>query len=325
MRQLIKSFLPLILCAVALPGQTPPTEAARPDEGPAVFRTDTRLVVLPVTVVDKNGHLITNLPKNAFQVFENGVQQEIKIFRREDVPVSLGLIVDNSGSMRDKREKVKDASLVLVKESNPQDEVFVVNFNDEAFLDTKDFTSDIKEMEEALSKIDSRGGTAMRDAVRMSIDHVKEKGKKDKRVLVVVTDGNDNASLISLENLVKAGQQSEVLIYTVGLLSEEDGREAKRAERALKALAQATGGEAYFPKDVNDVDRIAHQVARDVRNQYTIAYSPSNQSLDGTFRQIKVVANAPGKPTVRTRSGYYATSQNAATVSRNTGGGSQDY
>jgi VWFA-related protein len=119
---------------------------------------------------------------------------------------------------------------------------------------------------------------------------------------------------------VKAAQQSEVLIYTVGLLSEEDGREAKRAERALKALAQATGGEAYFPKDINDVNRIAHQVARDVRNQYTIAYSPSNQSLDGTFRQIKVVANAPGKPTVRTRSGYYATPQSAAQVSRNTGG-----
>ena len=258
-----------------------------------MFRTDTRLVVLPVTVVDKNGHLVTNLPRNAFQVFENGVQQDIKVFRREDVPVSLGLIVDNSGSMRDKREKVKDASLVLVKESNPHDEVFVVNFNDEAYLDTKDFTSDIKEMEEALSKIDSRGGTAMRDAIRMSIDHMKEKAKKDKRVLVAVTDGNDNASLISLENLVKAAQQSEVLIYTMGLLSEEEGREAKRAERALKALAQATGGEAYFPKDVDDVERIAHQVARDVRNQYTIAYSPSNQSLDGTFRQIKVIANAP--------------------------------
>ncbi len=293
-------------------------DALRPDEGPAVFRTDTRLVVLPVTVVDKNGHLVTNLPRSAFQVFENGIQQEIKIFRREDVPVSLGLIVDNSGSMRDKREKVKDSSLILVKESNPQDEVFVVNFNDEAFLDTKDFTNDIKEMEEALSKIDSRGGTAMRDAIRMSIDHLKEKAHKDKRVLVVVTDGNDNASLISLENLVKAAQQSEVLIYTIGLLSEEEHREAKRAERALKALAQATGGEAYFPKDVNDVERIAHQVARDVRNQYTIAYSPSNQALDGTFRQIKVLTNAPGKPTVRTRSGYYANSQSTATVSRNT-------
>ena len=253
-------------------------------------------------------------------MFENNVQQEIKVFKREDVPVSMGLIVDNSGSMRDKREKVKDASLALVKDSNPQDEVFVVNFNDDAYLDTKDFTADIKEMEEALSKIDSRGGTAMRDAIRMSIDHMKEKAKRDKRVLVMVTDGNDNASMINLENLVKAAQQSEVLIYTIGLLSEEEHREAKKAERALKALAQATGGEAYFPKDVGDVDRIAHQVARDIRNQYTIAYSPTNQALDGSFRQIKVLANAPNRPTVRTRSGYYATPESAATVSRNTPG-----
>ncbi|HEY1337965.1 MAG TPA: VWA domain-containing protein, partial [Bryobacteraceae bacterium] len=217
---------------------------------------------------------------------------------------------DNSGSMRDKRAKVETAALGLVKASNKDDEVFVVNFNDEAFLDNphgKDFTSDVKEMEEALTRIDSRGGTAMRDAVRMSIDHLKEKAHKDKKVLVVVTDGNDNSSVINLENLVKASQQSEVLIYSIGLLSEEEKREAKRAERALEALATATGGEAYFPKDVNEVDRIAHQVARDIRNQYTIVYTPSNPALDGSYRQIKVAVNAPGRPTARTRSGYYAT------------------
>ncbi len=301
--------------------QGPPPQAAveRADHG-AVFRSDTRLVVLPVTVVDKSGHLITNLPQSAFQVFENGVRQEIKVFRQEDVPVSMGLIIDNSGSMRDKREKVKDAALTLVKESNPEDEVFVVNFNDDAYLDTKDFTNDLKELEEALSKIDARGGTAMRDAIRMSIDHMKEKANKDKRVLVVVTDGNDNASMINLENLVKASQQSEVLIYAIGLLSDEDGREAKRAERALKALAHATGGDSYFPKKVDDVESIARQVARDVRNQYTIAYSPSNQALDGTFRQIKVQASAPNRPTVRTRSGYYANPSGAVAISRNAGG-----
>ncbi len=314
------AFISLFAAAV-LPAQRPapppPPDAGaeRADQG-AIFRSDTRLVVLPVTVVDKSGHLVTNLPQSAFQVFENGTQQQIKVFKREDVPVSLGLVVDNSGSMRDKRQKVKEASLTLVKSSNPQDEVFVVNFNDEAFLDTKDFTSDITEMEEALSKIDSRGGTAMRDAIRMSIDHLKEKAHKDKRVLVVVTDGNDNASMINLENLVKAAQQSEVLIYTIGLLSEEEHREAKRAERALKALAQATGGDSFFPKDVSEVERIAKQVAHDVRNQYTIAYSPGNQALDGSFRQIKVVANAPGRPTVRTRTGYYATQEGAQQARR---------
>jgi hypothetical protein len=216
--------------------------------------------------------------------------------------------------MRDKRTKVEAAALALVKDSNPDDEVFVVNFNDEAFLDNphgKAFTSDIKEMEEALTRIDSRGGTAMRDAIRMSIDHLKEKAHKDKKVLVAVTDGNDNASVVSLENLVKASQQSEVLIYGIGLLGEEERREAQRAQRALKSLATATGGEVFFPKEVSEVDKIAHQVAKDIRSQYTIEYTPTNTAMDGTFRQIKVTVKAPGNPTVRTRSGYYATPDQA--------------
>ena len=307
----------LALCGLMLPWLR---AADTPDQA-AVFRTDTRLVVLHATVVDKSGHLVTNLPETAFQVYENGVQQHIKIFKREDIPVSMGLIIDNSGSMRDKRAKVEAAALALVKDSNRQDEVFIVNFNDEAFLD-KDFTNDIKDLQEGLARIDSRGGTAMRDAIRMSIDHLKEKAKKDKKVLVVVTDGNDNSSLISLENLVKTSQDSGVLIYTVGLLSEEERREAKRAKRAMEALSEATGGEAYFPKEVTDVDRIAHQVAHNIRNQYTIAYTPTNVALDGSFRQIKVVASAPNRPVVRTRTGYYATpdSVRSTTTARNGAG-----
>jgi Ca-activated chloride channel family protein len=297
------------LAGLALLGQQPKAE-----EGGAVFRADTRVVDLSATVVDKSGHLVTNLSREAFTVFENGVPQVINSFKHEDVPVSMGLIIDNSGSMRDKRAKVEAAALALVKDSNREDEVFIVNFNDEAFNDLphgKDFTSDIREMQEALTRIDSRGGTAMRDAIRMSIDHEKEKAHKDKKVLVVVTDGNDNSSLVSLENLVKASQQSGVLIYCVGLLTEEERREAKRAERALNALAEATGGETFFPKDLAEVDRIAHQVAHDIRNQYTIVYSPANQAMDGTFRQIKVTVKAPGNPAVRTRSGYYATPDQA--------------
>src|SRR5215472_5798124 len=288
-------------------------------QSPTVFTVGTRLVVCHTTVIDKSGHLVTNLTKDAFSVFENGTPQEIKSVKREDVPVSMGLIIDNSGSMRDKRAKVEAAALALVKDSNPDDEVFIVNFNDEAFLDLphgKNFTNDIKEMEEALTRIDSRGGTAMRDAIRMSIDHLKEKAHKDKKVLVVVTDGNDNSSLVSLENLVKASQQSGILIYSVGLLSEEERREAKRAERALEALAEATGGETFFPKEVSEVERIAHQVARDIRNQYSIVYAPANQSMDGTFRQIKVTVKGPGSPSVRTRSGYYATPDAATPPAR---------
>jgi Ca-activated chloride channel homolog len=288
---------------------------AQQQEGPAIFRADTGLVVCHTSVIDKTGHLVTTLTKEQFTVLEDGKPQEIKVFRREDIPVSLGLVIDNSGSMRDKRAKVEAANLALIKESNPDDEIFVVNFNDEAFLDlphNKNFTNNIKELEEALTRVDSRGGTAMRDAVRMSIDHLKEKAKKDKRALVVVTDGNDNSSVVTLENLVKAAQQSEVLIYAVGLLGEEERREAQRAQRSLKALGDATGGEGFFPKDVTDVDKIAHQVARDIRNQYTIGYSSNNTAMDGTYRKIEIKVNAPGNPKVRARSGYYASQDQAS-------------
>lgn len=309
-----KRNLTAILFAASLAGAAVYAQQAKSgssqDDTGTIFRSDTRLVVCHTTVVDKNGHLVTDLPQSAFTVYENGATQPIKSFKREDVPVSMGLIIDNSGSMRDKRARVEAAATALAKDSNPQDEVFVVNFNDEAFLDNphgKDFTSDIKEIEEALTRIDSRGGTAMRDAIRMSIDHLKEKAHKDKKVLVVVTDGNDNSSVISLENLVKSAQQSEVLIYGVGLLSDEERREAKRAERALTDLAVATGGETFFPKEVSEVEKIAHQVARDIRSQYTIIYSPTNAAMDGSYRTIKVSVNAPGRLTARTRSGYYAT------------------
>jgi Ca-activated chloride channel homolog len=305
-----------IAAAVVLAQQTKPqgSAAVSPDEG-AIFRSDTRLVICNTTVVDKNGRLVTDLPQGAFTVYENDEQQPIHSFKREDVPVSIGYIIDNSGSMRDKRAKVEAAATTLAEESNKDDEVFVVNFNDEAYLDNphgKDFTNNIQEIKEALTRIDSRGGTAMRDAIRMSIDHLKEKAHKEKKVLVVVTDGNDNSSMISLENLVKTSQQADVLIYAVGLLSEEERREAKRAERALRDLTDATGGECFFPKDVTEVDHIAHQVARDIRSQYTIAYSPTKAAMDGTYRKIRIVVNAPGHPTVRTRSGYYATPDQSA-------------
>jgi len=282
-----------------------PQDRSGQDEDP-VFKVGTRLVLLPVSVVGKGGKLITDLPQKAFKVYENGVEQPIKIFRREDVPISLGIIIDNSGSMREKRQKVEAASMDLVKASNPQDEVFIVNFNDDAFLDVP-FTSDIKKMEEGVARIDSRGGTAMRDAISMSIDYLKKDGKRQKKVLLVITDGNDNASTINLEKLVTRAEQNEVLIYAIGLLNDEERREAKLAIRALNAITRESGGLAFYPKSAADVDQIALQVAREIRNQYTIAYSPTVQQMDGSFRQIKVTVNGPGHPIVRTRTGYYAT------------------
>lgn len=293
--------LGLSLAAVVMRGQ---------QDAPMVFRTDTRVVVCNTTVVDKNGHLVTDLILDNFSVSENGVAQKISDFKHEDVPVSLGLIIDNSGSMRTKRAGVEAASLALVRDSNPDDEVFVVNFNEEPFLDLpnkKNFTNDIREMESALTRIDSRGGTAMRDAIRVSIDHLLENANRDKKVLVLVTDGVDNASIISQEKLIKVARQSGVLVYAVGLLEEEDRGDANRARRELTGLAEATGGEVYFPKTVSEVDHIAHLVAHDIRNQYTIQYTPSNSTMDGTFRQIKIAVNTAGHLTARTRSGYYAT------------------
>ncbi len=301
----------LVLAGAALlvaPAIVPAQQAqnAGNDSGDAVFTSETRLVPLNVTVSDKGGHLVTNLTQSNFQVFENGVQQQIKLFKNEDVPVSMGLIIDNSGSMRERRQAVEAAALALVKDSNKSDEVFIVNFNDEPYLDA-DFTSDIKVMEQGLTKIDSRGGTAMRDAIRVSIDHLKEKAKRDKKVILVVTDGNDNASNMALDQLIKLAQQDDVLIYAIGILSDEDKREATKAKRDLNLIVERTGGLVFYPKDVSEVDRLAHEVAQDIRRQYSIAYTSTNAALDGTYRQIKVVVKAPGNLVARTRSGYYAT------------------
>ncbi len=285
----------------------------------AQFRADTRLVVLHASVTDRRGKLLTNLNKDSFKVFENGQPQQVKIFRREDVPVSLGVIIDDSGSMMSKRSRVEAAALAMVRESNPQDEVFIVNFNDDAYLDVP-FTNDMRKMEQGLARIDSRGGTAMRDAINMSLDYMKTQAKKDKKVLVVITDGNDNASNVSLEKVVARSNQSDTLVYAIGLFSDEEKHEAVKARRALNELTGATGGLAFYPKEVAEVQALAVEVARDIRSQYTIAYTPSIQALDGSYRQIKVTVDAPGKPVVRTRSGYYATpdaatSRQAAAVS----------
>jgi len=292
----------LLVLALPAAAQNPPPAS---DDVP-IFRSETRLVVLHATVVDKNGNLVTTLPREAFRVFENGTQQTLRLFRREDIPVSMGIIVDNSGSMRPKRQKVESAALGLVKASNPQDEVFIVNFNDDAYLDVP-FTNDIKKMEEGLSRIDSRGGTAMRDAISMSIDEMKAKAKKDKKIIFLVTDGNDNTSAITIERLIEKVRESEILVYTIALLNEEDRGEAKKARRTLSALAGASGGMVYYPKDLVDVEKLALSVAHEIRNQYVLAYSPTNSVLDGSFRQIHVTVDGPGRPIARTRNGYYAT------------------
>jgi VWFA-related protein len=227
----------------------------------------------------------------------------------------MGIVIDNSGSMREKRAKVNQAALNLVRSSNPNDEVFIVNFNDEQYLD-QDFTHDLRKLKEALEKIDARGGTALYDAVVASGDHLKQNGRLEKKVVFLVTDGEDNASSETLEQAVKQLQQEGgPSVYAIGILGDED--HPKRAKKALQIIADRTGGIAFFPKTLDEVDAISRTIANDIRNQYAIGYKPANPKKAGEFRQIKVEAKSKGhgKLVVRTKSGYYAGAEAAAATS----------
>ncbi|HLZ52759.1 MAG TPA: VWA domain-containing protein [Candidatus Acidoferrum sp.] len=312
----------LLLCAVSLvaphclaqipiqpPQPPPPGQDSNANRQGSTIKVDVGLVVLHTTVLDDRGKFADGLKVENFRVFEDKVEQKLTTFKREDVPVSMGLVIDNSGSMRDKRPRVNEAAITLVEASNPQDQAFVVNFNDDFYLDLdKDFTSSIPELKEALERIDSRGSTALYDAIIGSLDHLK-KATKDKRVLLVVTDGEDNSSHNSLEKTLREIQKTDTVIYTIGLLGDEKRKEKNNAMRALKRIAEASGGLAFFPESVDDVHSICEQVAHDIRNQYTLAYYPSNTRKDGTFRAVSVQVIPPrgrGKLVARTRNGYYA-------------------
>ena len=286
------------------------------DQAVFVFRKNVDEVLLHATVIDEKQHIVTNLDRDAFTVFEDSKQQNIISFHHEDIPVAMGIVIDNSGSMREKRNKVNQAALNLVRSSNPLDEVFIVNFNDEYYLD-QDFTNDLLKMKEALEKIDARGGTALYDAVVASAEHLKRNARLDKKVLLVVTDGEDNASNETLEQAVKHLQEENgPSVYAIGILGEEE--HPRRARRALEIIAQRTGGIAFFPKTLDEVDAISKSVAHDIRNQYTIGYKPTNPRETGGFRLVRVEAKAKGhgKMTVRTKSGYYAGAQPAAAASK---------
>jgi len=300
---------------LALPNSGPPPPNQGPDQQGGTIKVNVNLVVLHTTVLDDRGKFVDGLKEDNFRVFEDKAEQKLSLFKREDVPVSMGLVIDNSGSMRDKRPRVNEAALTLVQASNPQDESFVVNFNDDYYLDLdKDFTSSVPELKEALERIDARGSTALYDAIIGSLDHLK-KGHKDKKVLLVVTDGVDNVSRNSLEKAVREIQKSNAVIYSIGLFSDEDKKNRKKAMRALKDISAASGGVAFFPENVDDVHNICDQVARDIRNQYTLGYYPTNTKKDGTFRTVQVDIIPPrgkGKLVARTRNGYFAPGQAAA-------------
>jgi VWFA-related protein len=293
------------------------SNSQNPPSGEFTISVDVNEVVLHATVLDKKDRVVNDLKQSDFRVFEDGAQQTLTHFSHADIPVTMGIVIDDSGSMKEKRQAVNAAALIFAKTSNPQDQAFVVNFNDVYYLDTPgDFASSIEDLKSALDKIDSRGGTALRDAVIASLDHLKL-GNRDKKVLLVITDGDDNASRYTQAELMSDAQKSNAVIYTIGLLGSEEnsnlfnlhGHEAHQAARVLRDLADATGGQAYFPKSLDEVETTCRQIARDIRNQYTLAYRPTNMKRDGTFRTIRVDAYAEDgktKLTVRTKPGYFA-------------------
>jgi Ca-activated chloride channel homolog len=304
-----RCLVSLFILLIALPGVARPQESSpsqSPNGNEYTIWENVDFVVLHPTVKDRRGSLVSGLSKDDFHVYEDGVLQQIKYFSHEDIPVAVGLVVDNSGSMGPKRPEVIAAALAFARSSNPEDQMFVIDFNEHVSFglpDNMPFTDKAGDLEIALSRIAADGMTALYDALAAGLEHLK-KGSRDKRVLIVVSDGADNASKSKLSQIMTMAGQSDAIIYAVGIFDEND---PDRNPGVLKQLARATGGEAFFPKSLPDVAPICQQIARDIRNQYTIAYEPTNRKQDGSYRVIQVKAVGPGRGrlTVRARAGYY--------------------
>ena len=269
------------------------------------FRTEIGIVVLQATVKNERGQVVTDLDRSAFTVYENGKPQEIAAFSREDVPVSLGIVLDHSRSMRFSRPRVEAAARALAGASNPRDEVFVLNFADKPKVDVP-FTSDAHALEEGIGRVACIGSTALRDAIVAGEAYLSENASRERKVLVVVSDGCDNSSEASREAVREISRRSQIVVHAIGLLHEDDPGKADRGRGELDALCAETGGVAYYPRASEDASAIALDLAHQIRSQYTIGYSPANQSLDGSYRKIRVVAKGPGRLQVRTRAGYRA-------------------
>jgi VWFA-related protein len=266
---------------------------------------DVDLVVFNVTVTDAKGRQVSGLEAGDFRIFEEGRLQDVKLFRPEDTPASVGLIIDNSGSMRAKQEEVAKAALDFVTASNPEDEMFVVNFNEHAYLGLRStpFTNNVDLLRAALTAVPA-GLTALYDALATGIEHLK-KGTRDRKALVVLSDGGDNASRRSLDEALQIAQRSNATIYTIGIydLTDQD-----RKPRVLRKIAQLTGGRAYFPRSLGEIEQVWRDIAGGIRSQYTIGYFSSDSRRDGGFRKVKIIASRKGNRALRvtTRDGYVA-------------------
>ena len=284
-----------------------------PDQPPSYeyrISVDVGLVVLPVVVTDGRGKAVSGLGQNSFQVFEDGRPQQITLFEPEDVPVTVGLVIDNSGSMSAKRPEVVAAADEFAKSSNSQDEMFVVNFNQNVSLGLPKgdpFTSDVGKLLAAVSRNRAYGNTALYDGVAAGLEHMKT-GTANRKALIVISDGGDNASRLSFHELLKRAEASNVQIYTLGVF---DDMFAGKNSGVLKRLAKVTAGKSYFPESPSQITGICQQIARDLRLEYTIGYHPSSPNSGGSYHAIRVTATAPGNGRlhVSARAGYLMPSE----------------
>ena len=316
----------LLVCAVYIPRVPAVAQTLSPAENQTVaddsgglpeFRIGVKvdLVMLYASVMNKNNHFVSGLEQNQFRVFEDGAAQKIESFTRENVPVSMGIVLDLSGSMRGKIDKVNSAALAFLQALNPADEFFLIGFNDDVEL-LQDYTGDIDEIRDAMENTVVAGKTFLYDAIYLGVEKAQA-GVKPKRAIVVITDGNDDTSYYSLKELLAKIQESDVQVFCIGLLDDLPQKglfrrwsnpEAKRYHDALVSISEETGGNAFFPQGPSEIHGIVDEIAKDLRSQYSIGYFSSNTAHDGAFRKIKIELTGKKNDgmTIRHRRGYFA-------------------
>ena len=300
-------FALLLLCSLTVAGFSQPQQSpASEDTRSSAILVKSELVALPVRVTDVNGNVVSGLAQEAFSVFEDGHLQKLTLFEQEDAPVTVGLVVDHSRSMGPKLSEVAAAVYAFAHSSNPQDEMFVVDFNDDVWLQIlggKPFTSNARDLEAAISAVSARGRTALYDAVAEGLNHLRL-GHCEKKALIIVSDGGDNASHQKFSQILALAQHSQVLIYSIVLQGE--GQEENPG--ALRRLSKSTGGTSYFPNSAETIASISALIARDLRDQYTLGFAPEAHTRNASYRKIQVKVSVPGRTKlhVRYRPGYFA-------------------
>ena len=284
-----------------------PSGGAQQGSEPGAFQisVDVALVVLGATLRDRQGHTVPHLKREDFEVFEDGRPQPIRLFRHDDTPVAVGLVIDHSGSMREKLDEVTAGARAFVRSSNSSDQMFVVNFNEtvsEGLPPGIRFSDGVEQLGAAVWGQPAIGTTALYDAIVEGLTRLQE-GTREKKVLIVISDGGDNASKTPLDRVLKMAEQSNAMIYTIGIF-EPDDPDGKPG--VLRRLAHETGGQAFFPSQLTETVEICQRIAKDIRDQYTIGYSSPDEKRDGTYHKIRLTARlkTAGKLAVRTRAGY---------------------